>query len=232
LKIPSFLQLTNAKTTTQAMSWLDSTVDNAKDLNASEMRLREAFRGHEVDAPAELEGQVFNALDASSSGAAWTMAGKVVAAALVLGGLVWLGTQEVPVDEAPIAEPMPPTVISEADATAIMTDVVATQDESVLDASTQVIDGFVSPNGSAQDPAIVDAGATQEGAAVDSSVPLQGRMVPLQGRMVPLQGRMVPLQGLPADGMNQQSVSHKLQQVPGASSTQTERLNATIEVKQ
>jgi hypothetical protein len=40
------------------------------------------------------------------------------------------------------------------------------------------------------------------------------------------------LQGLSADGLNQKSVSHKLQQETGASSTQTERLNATIEVKQ
>lgn len=193
------------------MSWLDSTVDNAKDLNASELRLREAFRGHEVAAPAALEGQVFNALDASSAAARWSMAGKVVAAAVVLGGLVWFGTQEVPVDEAPAAEPMPSTVVTEVDADAIMNDDVAIQDAPVLDES-------VSSNGSAQVPAYVDSGTTQEGKGVDVAEPLEGRMVPLQG--------------LSVDGMNQQSAIHKLQQETGASSTQTERLNATIEVKQ
>lgn len=200
------------------MSWLDSTVDNAKDLNASELRLREAFRGHEVAAPAALEGQVFNALDASSAGAKWSMAGKVVAAAVVLGGLVWLGTREVPVDEAPEAEPMPSTVVTAADPAAIVPDDVAKHDEPVLDASTQVLDESVSPNGSAQVSTKVDVGTTQEEGAVNVAEPLQGRMVPLQG--------------LSVDGMNQQSVSQKLQQESGASSTQTERLNATIEVKQ
>lgn len=193
------------------MSWLDSTVDNAKDLNASELRLREAFRGQEVAAPAELEGQVFNALDASSAAARWSMAGKVVAAAVVLGGLVWLGTQEVPVDEAPAAEPMPATVVTEVDPAAIETNDVAIQDAPVLDES-------VSSNGSAQVPAYVDSGTTQEGKGVDVAEPLEGRMVPLQG--------------LSIDGMNQQPTIHKLQQETGASSTQTERLNATIEVKQ
>lgn len=200
------------------MSWLDSTVDNAKDLNASELRLREAFRGHEVAAPAELEGQVFNALDASSAGSGWSMAGKVVAAAVVLGGLVWLGTQEVLVDEAPAAEPTPSTVVTEVDAAAIMNDDVAIEGDPVLDPSSEVVDGFVSPDGSAQVSTIVDAGMNQAREGIDV--------------VEPLEGRMVPLQGLSADGMNQQSTIHKLQQETGASSTQTERLNATIEVKQ
>ena len=200
------------------MSWLNSTVDNAKDLNASELRLREAFRDHEVAAPAALEGQVFNALDASSAGSGWSMAGKVVAAAVVLGGLVWLGTQEVPVDEAPAAEPTPSTVVTAADPAAIMNDDVAIEGDPVLDPSSEVVDELVSPNGSAQVSTKIDAGTTQEEGAVNVAEPLQGRMVPLQG--------------LSVDGMNQQPTIHKLQQETGASSTQTERLNATIEVKQ
>ena len=200
------------------MSWLDSTVDNAKDLNASEMRLREAFRGHEVAAPVELEGQVFNALDAPSAGTKWSTAGKAVAAAIVLGGLVWLGTQAVPVDEASMAEPVPSSVITEVDAAASVADEVAIEAEPVLDASTQVIDGVVSPDGAVQGSIDVEAGVNQVGTTVDV--------------VEPLQGRMVPLQGLSADGMNQQAVGHKLQQETGASPSQTERLNATIEVKQ
>jgi hypothetical protein len=106
---------------------------------------------------------------------------------------------------------MPATVVTEVDPAAIVTDDVAIQDAPVFDES-------VSSNGSAQVPAYVDSGTTQEGKGVDVAEPLEGRMVPLQG--------------LSVDGMNQQPTIHKLQQETGASSTQTERLNATIEVKQ
>jgi hypothetical protein len=200
------------------MSWLDSTVDNAGDLSASEMRVREAFRGHEVAAPAKLEGQVFDALDASSEGARWSTAGKVAAAAVVLGGLVWLGTREVPVDEAYRAEPVPSSVVTELDASAGMSNDVANEAELHLDAAIEVSEAVVLPTGTVQGPSGAEAGVTQEGTTVEVAVPVQGRMVPLLG--------------LSADGMNQQAVSQKLQQEKNAAAIQTERLNATIEVKQ